>query len=62
VPQFIEPLDTDEYEKETIELLSQVSSLQHDYLNIFREKGGTETPAAAETFTICVSTYYNRQS
>jgi len=42
-PQFIEPLDTDEYEKETKELLSQVPSQHHEYLDIFRKKGGTET-------------------
>ncbi len=40
-PQFIEPLDTDEYEKETKELLSQVPSQHHEYLDIFRKKGGT---------------------
>jgi len=42
-PQFIEPLDTDDYEKETKELLSQVPSQQHEYLDIFRKKGSTET-------------------
>jgi len=42
-PQFIEPLDTDEYEKETKELLSQVPSQHHEYLDIFHKKGGTET-------------------
>jgi hypothetical protein len=52
-PQFIEPLDTDEYEKETKELLSQVPSQHHEYLDIFRKKGGTETlpsPIPGETF------------
>ena len=42
-PQFIEPLDTAEFEKETTELLEQVPSEYHDYLDIFRKKGGTET-------------------
>jgi len=42
-PQFIESLDTNEYEKETIELLSQVPRQHHNYLDIFRKKGGTET-------------------
>ena len=42
-PQFIEPLDTKEYEQETTELLKQVPTEYHDYLDIFRKKGGTET-------------------
>jgi len=37
-PQFIEHLDTNKYEKETIELLGQIPSQHHNYLDIFRKR------------------------
>ena len=42
-PQFYEPVDDSELEKETEELLKLVPSHYHDYLDIFRKKAGTET-------------------
>jgi hypothetical protein len=42
-PQFYEPIDTTEDDKETQELLSQIPSYCHDFLDIFRQKQGTQT-------------------
>jgi hypothetical protein len=42
-PQFYEPIDTTEDDKETQELLSQIPDYCHDFLDIFRQKQGTQT-------------------
>jgi hypothetical protein len=42
-PQFYDPIDTSEDDKETEELLSQVPDYCHDFLDIFRQKQGTQT-------------------
>ena len=42
-PQFDEPVDDEEYKAETAELLIQVPSEYHDFLDVFRRKAGTET-------------------
>lgn len=48
-PQFYEPIDTSEDDKETQELLLQVPKYCHDFLDIFRQKQGTQTlPPARE--------------
>jgi len=41
--QFDIPLTNEEIEQETKELLTQVPEYCHDYLDIFRQKQGTET-------------------
>lgn len=42
-PQFYEPIDTTEDDKETQELLTQMPDYCHDFLDIFRQKQGTQT-------------------
>jgi len=42
-PQFYEPINTTEDNKETQELLSQIPDYCHDFLDIFRQKQGTQT-------------------
>jgi hypothetical protein len=42
-PQFYEPIDTTKHDKETQELLSQIPDYCHDFLDIFRQKQGTQT-------------------
>jgi hypothetical protein len=42
-PQFYEPIDTTKDDKETQELLSQIPDYCHDFLDIFRQKLGTQT-------------------
>ena len=42
-PQFDEDITDAEYAAETVELLRDVPSLYHDYLDVFRKKAGTET-------------------
>ena len=41
--QFIEPLNSEEYEQETRDLMEQVPPEYHEFLDLFRKKGGTET-------------------